>query len=126
MELFRETFLPQPVGDFINSFGHDKTGAIDLFGQKVTHRPTDGTRHPDDVAAAVHEGELTVDFTDLLSISGAEPFDGFVDRHVEDEIFAGIEQIHKSLDICVACHAGMLQKTCGVPVVCELSHFPPS
>jgi hypothetical protein len=105
MELFREPFLTQPFSNFINSFGHNQAGAVDLLGQKVSHGSPNRSGHADDVATAMHEGELTVDFTDLPSISAAQSLNGFADGHVEDEVPAGIQQIHKSLDVRVSCHA---------------------
>jgi hypothetical protein len=104
VKLVRKAFLTQPGGDFVDAFGDYKAWAIDLLGQKISHGTADGTSHADDVAATMHKGKLAVNLADPLRISAPKSLDRLFNTHVKNQVFTWIEQIHKSLDVCMTGH----------------------
>ena len=118
VKLIAVAFRSQPGGDFVDSFGNDQARPLGPLGQEVPHRPADGSRHADEVAALRPQRELPIDFADASRISGLDPFGRVGDRHVQQHITCRGQQIDNSFDVSLV-HGdlGVMTKSGGILLV---------
>jgi hypothetical protein len=98
VELIKQTVLRQLVADLLDAFGDDQDRPVTLFRQEVPHGPSQRTGHPDLSSHAMQERELPVDLTNLFCLPAAQSLNGFLDRHIEDQIAIRIQQIDQAFN----------------------------
>jgi hypothetical protein len=94
----------QEVAQFIHPFGNDEAGSRYLLGKEVPDRPSERTSHADGLSRLPDNGELPVDFADSVWITRFHGGGRFVERHVQQLVPLGIEQIDEPRHRLIALH----------------------
>ena len=72
MKLIRQSLALELRPDLVHTLGNNQTRARFPLRQKISHRTTDGSRHPDSAAIPVHQCELAGHAGEPFLVSGGE------------------------------------------------------